>query len=173
MDAPAVGRFFARWLSVNNLTEDSIMNVSRIRVWSIGAIAAVLLAASGVIAQPGQGRRSGAGTYDPKTETTISGTVESVQTVGRGRGRRGLGGLHIILTTPTASVEVHVGPVAYLRDNGITIETGDRLDILGSRVTVDGKPVLIARQITRGDKIWTLRNEFGRPRWSGGWQDTR
>jgi hypothetical protein len=63
--------------------------------------------------------------------------------------------------------EVHVGPITYLTEKGITLAKGDTLEILGSRVTTDEKPVVIARQIKKGDNTGTLRDASGRPVWSG------
>jgi hypothetical protein len=107
--------------------------------------------------------------YDVRTETTITGTVESVETITAtgGRGRSGMGGTHLVLKTDRDAVEVHVGPTAYLAEKGLTLAKGDRLEILGSKLTVDGKSVLIARQIKKGDTTWTLRDASGRPAWSG------
>jgi hypothetical protein len=107
--------------------------------------------------------------YDAKTETTIAGTVESIETItgSGGRGRRSMGGTHLVLKTEKDAVEVHVGPTAYLADKGITLAKGDRLEILGSLVTVEKESFVIARQIKKGDKTWTLRDASGRPAWSG------
>jgi hypothetical protein len=107
--------------------------------------------------------------YDVKTGTTITGTVESVENItgGGGRGRGGMGGTHLVVKTDKETVDVHVGPTAYLTEKGITLSKGDRLEILGSRVTVDNEGVLIARQIKKGDNTWTLRDASGRPAWSG------
>lgn len=87
--------------------------------------------------------------YDVKTETTIKGTVESVETVtGKsGRGRQALGGTHLVVKTEKEALEVHVGPTAYLTEKGIALARGDTLEILGSRVTIGDEPVLIAKQI--------------------------
>ena len=137
----------------------------------LSILAAALLAigaVSVVMAQtPGTGRA--ASPYDVKTETTIKGTVESVETVtgAGGRGRRGLGGTHLTVKTEKETLEVHVGPTAYLTEKGITLVKGDTLEILGSRVTIDKEPVVIARQIKKGDNTWTLRDAAGRPVWSG------
>jgi hypothetical protein len=107
--------------------------------------------------------------YDVKTETTISGTVEGVENITGtgGRGRHSMGGTHLVVKTTKEPVEVHVGPTAYLVEKGITLAKGDKLEILGSRVTVDNETVLIARQIKKGDNTWTLRDASGRPAWSG------
>jgi hypothetical protein len=77
------------------------------------------------------------------------------------------GGTHLIVKTKTDTFEVHVGPTAYLTEQKITLAKGDTLGILGSRVTIDDEPVLLARQITKGANKWTLRDASGRPLWSG------
>ena len=120
-------------------------------------------------AQSSPAARQGQGMYDARTETTITGTVESVENItgGGGRGRGGMGGTHLVVKTDKETVDVHVGPTAYLAEKGITLGKGDRLEILGSRVTVDNEAVLIAKQIKKGDNTWTLRDASGRPAWSG------
>jgi hypothetical protein len=133
----------------------------------IGA-ALLVVGVSFAFAQAPSPAGQGAPMYDLKTETTINGTVESVETIkAGGRGRRGLGGTHLVLKTEKDSVEVHVGPTAYLAEKGITLAKGDKIEILGSRVTADNETFLIARQIKKGDNTWTLRDASGRPAWSG------
>jgi hypothetical protein len=107
--------------------------------------------------------------YDVTSETTITGIVESIETITGpgGRGRRGLGGTHLVVKTETETLEVHVGPTAYLTEQKITLAKGDAVEILGSRVTIDDEPVLLARHITKGSAKWTLRDASGRPLWSG------
>jgi hypothetical protein len=121
-----------------------------------------------VVAQTGTGRQSSP-MYDLKTETTINGIVESVETVtgSGGRGRGAPGGTHLVLKTEKETLEVHVGPTAYLTEKGITLAKGDALEILGSRVTIGDEPVLIAKQIKKGENTWTLRDASGRPLWAG------
>ena len=145
---------------MTSLERVSILGAAMLLV--IGAVS-VLLAQT-----PGTGRGASP-MYDVKTETTIKGTVESVETVTGtgGRGRRGLGGTHLTVKTEKETLEVHVGPTAYLTEKGITLAKGDTLEILGSRVTIDKEPVVIARQIKKGDNTWTLRDASGRPMWSG------
>jgi hypothetical protein len=64
-----------------------------------------------------------------------------------------------------AMVDVRVAPRAYLASRGFTLDQGDTLEITGSRVTIDGAPVLIAREVTkRGRTLW-VRDRDGRPLW--------
>jgi hypothetical protein len=53
-----------------------------------------------------------------------------------------------------------------LEEKNVTIATGDTLTILGSRITLGGTPVLLAREITRGEETWTLRDSAGLPLWN-------
>jgi hypothetical protein len=98
-------------------------------------------------------------------------TVESVEQIagpGGGRGRRGLGGTHLTFKTSTETLEVHVGPTAFLNEKKVTIAKGDTLVITGSRVKVDDHHVFIAKEVKKGDSTWTLRNAAGLPLWRGG-----
>jgi hypothetical protein len=140
------------------------------RLSIIGAGILVFGAASFAFAQPLRAGRQGSPMYDTKTEVTVSGTVESVETIAgpAARGRQGLGGTHLVLRieTETEMLEVHLGPSAFLNEKNINIVKGDAVEILGSRITIDNKPVLLARQIKKGDKTWALRDASGRPMWS-------
>jgi hypothetical protein len=136
---------------------------------AIGIGALTLLVAAPLLAQP-QGRGGGP-RYDRATEATVTGTVESVEQIagpGGGRGRRGLGGTHLTLKTNTETLEVHLGPTAFLNEKKLAITKGDMLVITGSRVTLDGERVYIAKEVKKGDNTWTLRDAAGLPLWRGG-----
>jgi hypothetical protein len=138
---------------------------------SLSIVGAVLVAVgvSFAFAQTPGGGRQGSPMYDVNSETTITGTVDSVENItgSGGRGRRGLGGTHLVLKTEKEALNVHLGPTAYLAEQKIVIAKGDALEILGSRVTVDNETFLIAKRIKKGDNTWTLRDASGRPAWSG------
>jgi hypothetical protein len=134
----------------------------------VGGMSAVSVVASALVQIPAvEPQRSPM--YDVKTETTITAVVESVESIAapRGRGRRGLAGTHLVVRIGTVRMEVHLGPSAYLTEKRIAIAKGDALEILGSRITIDDEPVLLARQIKKGETTWTLRDATGRPFWSG------
>jgi len=112
--------------------------------------------------------------YNTRTESTIKGTVEAVEEVtGEGRmgGRmdgRSMSGTHIVLETETGSVEVHLGPSAFLEEKKLKLAEGDTVEVLGSRVTMGAKEVVLAREIKCGEDSWTLRDASGRPLWRMG-----
>jgi hypothetical protein len=140
----------------------------------VGAL--VLLVAFTVTAQMGggrgQGRMMGGPFYNTGTEVTITGTVDEVQQLSDTAGQtwrcpRGWTGTHLMLKTDTGALAVHVGPSAYLASKNFSIAKGDKLTILGSRVQYQGSDFLIAKEITKGNEVLTLRNSAGFPLWSG------
>ena len=110
-------------------------------------------------------QRGGGGNYNPATEVTVTGTVDSVEDM-PSPGRGG-GGLHLKLTAPSGLLEVHVGPSSFVASKNVTFAKGDTLTVVGSKVTMGGQEVLIAREIKKGDQVLTLRDANGFPFWSG------
>lgn len=139
-------------------------------------IVAVAFVASGVVstvlAQPAQRRGQNAPMYDKKTEATFSGTIEAVEDITPPQriGRRALGGTHLTVKTTEETIEVHLGPTAFLASQKFSVSKGDRVEILGSKITLDGAMVLLAREIKVANSTWTLRDASGRPLWSRGAQ---
>jgi len=127
---------------------------------------------AGVLAAPNASAQRGMGMgpmhYDLATETTISGTVDAVQTMQPpGRGMGGGGGIHLVFNVSTGPIAVHVGPAAYVQSKSFTFEKGDALTVTGSKVTMNGEEVVIAREIVKGDQRLTLRDAKGFPLWAG------
>lgn len=110
------------------------------------------------------GTPRGGGNYDPATETTLTGTVDTVTSV-PAPGRGG-GGLHLSLAAPNGPIEVEVGPASFVSSKGVTFTKGDALTVVGSKVTRAGHEAVIAREIRKGDQVLTLRNAKGLPLWS-------
>src|SRR5690606_1899774 len=48
------------------------------------------------------------------------------------------------------------------------LEEGDEIEVIGSRVRLGSEEFVLARQVTRGDDAWTLRDASGRPMWGRG-----
>ena len=103
--------------------------------------------------------------YNPQTEASFTGIVKAVNRVPASGphcwSAADVYGAHLTFETGAETIDVHVGPVAMLEKKNVTIASGDTLTILGSRITLGGTPVLLAREITRGDETWTLRDPAG------------
>lgn len=134
----------------------------------IGTIAtAAIVAMPHVAAVAAQQTHHGWHHGGPMSETAearVTGTVETVKNLAShdddcccGAG----GGTHVIVKTATESIEVHLGPTVWLREQGINLTAGDTVEILGSRVTMRGVPVLRAREVKRGETTWTLPRAAG------------
>jgi hypothetical protein len=157
-----------RLLRRGHISEGGAMSIRSRRSTCVAfACTIVVFAASPLLGQ-GAGGGQGGPRYDPATETTVTGTVEAVEQITPpGRGRRGMGGTHLVLTTGAGPLEVHLGPTAFLQEKKVVITKGDTLEILGSRVTVEGEPVFLAREVKKGSSAWTLRDGAGLPLWRG------
>jgi DNA/RNA endonuclease YhcR with UshA esterase domain len=103
--------------------------------------------------------------YDPKTEITIQATIEEVQQV---TGKQGWNGTHLKVMTENGTLEVHVGPSAYVASQQFSFVKGDKIEVTGSKTTLQGADVLLAREIRRHGKTLVLRDANGLPRWAGG-----
>ena len=127
--------------------------------------ATILIAGLTSAAYAQGGMRRGGGNYNPATETTLTGTIDSIETL-PSPGRGG-GGLHLILAAPSGPIEVHVGPASFVASKNLSFAKGDTLTVVGSKLTMAGQEVVIAREITKGDQVLTLRDAKGFPLWSG------
>lgn len=135
--------------------------MNTLKLLSLSIVAATL--ATAAYAQGGTCQ--GCGNYDPATETTLTGTIDSLKTM-PSQGRGG-GGLHLVLTASSGPIEVHVGPASFVSSKNVTFAKGDALTVVGSKVTMAGQDVVIAREIKKGDQVLTLRDAKGLPLWSG------
>ena len=82
-------------------------------------------------------------------------------------------GVHLTLQTDKETIAVHLGPAWYIDKQTPRIEANDTITVTGSRVTIDGKPAIIAAQIKKGNDILKLRDENGIPAWRGAARGSR
>ena len=102
--------------------------------------------------------------YNIKTVETINGKVLGLDYFTSKH--RMSHGVHLQLQTTNEVIPIHVGPSWYLENQEIEIKPNDTLKIVGSRIIFDGKPAIIAAQITKGETTVKLRDENGFPMWS-------
>lgn len=126
---------------------------------------------AGVIAAPAspsaQTPRAPAGqpVYAPATVVTVQGEIAGIERVPRGRGHEGV---HLLLATETETLDVHLGPDWYVDEQGLKPSKGERVEVKGSRITLGGKPALIAQEVRSGDARMVLRDASGVPVWARG-----
>jgi hypothetical protein len=123
--------------------------------------------------QAGAGMRGGGGwstgpysrIYDPKTVETLKGEVVKVDHVAPMRGMSE--GIHVAVKTDTGTTDVHLGPAWYLDHQDIQLAVGDRVEVRGSKVNIDGKPAVVAAEVKKGSETLQLRDAQGFPMWRG------
>lgn len=136
-------------------------------------VLAAVLVMSAVSPAPAAGRGSGGwgmgGAYqrmfDPATVETVSGEVQKVEKIAPMR-KMGAG-IHLLVKTAKETVPVHLGPEWFIDRLDAKIQRGDKVEVTGSRVTLEGKPVIIASEVKKGDETLLLRDGAGVPVWSG------
>lgn len=108
--------------------------------------------------------------YNPATVETLQGSIRSIEMQ---PSKNGPGyGVHLSLTVGDETVPVHLGPSWFIENQDQQLGQGDEVEIVGSRVTEDGAPFVIAREVRRGVSALVLRDEAGRPVWRG-WRGNR
>ena len=95
---------------------------------------------------------------------TLTGTVEEVI---KHQCRRQGKGIHLALEAGGESVEVHLGPAAFLEDQGFRFEEGDQIEVTGSRSMPCGTEGILARLVKSNGELLTLRDSEGVPAWEG------
>jgi len=106
------------------------------------------------------------GMYDPERVQTRAGVVEGVEEVtpmgGMGRG--------LALTVRTRERErtrVHLAPSWFAEQSDLIVNPGESVAVTGSVVEMNGKQVLMAREMTQANRRVRLRERDGTPVWSG------
>lgn len=102
--------------------------------------------------------------YDPSTETTITGTIEEIQTLDS----MCQSGTHLTVKTDKGNKEVALGPTKFLADQKLELKKGDQVQILGANANTRRGEMFVARQITSSGKTVTLRDDKGMPIWPAG-----
>ena len=122
------------------------------------AVIAVLLLTFGV--KPGPSEQ-GAALYNLSTETTMKGTVGAVEDYTCPVSENEIG-RHLRLQTATGMMEIHLAPARVMRSQKFTFSPGDQIEVLGSKVKIQGQESIIAREVTRGSESFFIRDREGK-----------
>ena len=83
-------------------------------------------------------------------ETTVKGIVEELK---RGPNQ----GMHVMLKTSDTTLELALGPSWYQTEKKYVLAKGDQIDVTGARSTVEGREVVLVREIKKGSETMTFR----------------
>ncbi len=98
--------------------------------------------------------------YDVSEEVTLTGTVSSVLP----KASPGMiVGSHLLLATPSGSVDASLGRFGLRGRGAVSVAGGQQVEATGVMKTIKDKPVFLVRTVKVGSEIYTIRNERGVP----------
>jgi hypothetical protein len=74
--------------------------------------------------------------------------------------------VYLNLATDVETIAVQLGPEWFVQKLAIKFVKGDKIELTGARVTVEGKAMILAAQVKKGTESAALRNSTGVPVWS-------
>ena len=101
--------------------------------------------------------------YDVKTVGTIGGRVLSIEKTAPANRRANW--INLLLQTGKETIAVQLGPDWYIDKQTPRIQPNDTIKVTGSRVTMDGRSIIVAADITKGNELLRLREANGIPVW--------
>ena len=122
------------------------------------AVLGTLLLTFGV--KPRGPAEQGAALYNVATETSIKGVVRAIEDFTCPVSENEIG-RHIRLQTSAGMMQVHLAPARVMRSQRFSFSPGEQIEVLGSRVRLQGEESLIAREITRGNESFFVRDRQG------------
>ncbi len=122
------------------------------------ALAALLALVPAMRAQSAKVTQSSSFSNDVSAEVTFSGSVTGVLN----KAATGMmNGSHLLIMSPSGAMDISLGPYALIGKGALSVQLGSKIKITGVTKTFDGRPVLLARTVTFGDRIYTIRTEHG------------
>lgn len=134
-----------------------------IRIIQAVILASFLTISAAAPAQSGMGKYQKL--YANGSIDTVSGAVQSVDLVVPPGVKTQA--VYVILETEAGIVPVQLGPEWFVKQLDTKIEKGDKIEVTGSRITIEGKSLMLAAQIKKGAQTVVFRNSSGVPVWSG------
>jgi DNA/RNA endonuclease YhcR with UshA esterase domain len=101
--------------------------------------------------------------YDRGSEMTVSGTVQSIKQ--QGSDKMGKGTHAMVRADDGRIMDVYLGPKDYLQQQNLKLRSGDKVTLTGARTSVNGRSMVVAREITKDNQLVTLRTAEGMPAW--------
>jgi len=128
-------------------------------VFAVAVIAVLLLVLGVGFHRPVTAQ--GAALYNPANEVVVKGIVQEEQDfdcpVSEGEV-----GSHLMLKTSAGVLQVHLAPVRIMSSQKLSFAPGEQIEVVGSKIRLEGKNGVIAREITRGNETIIFRDGQGK-----------
>lgn len=99
--------------------------------------------------------------YNSQTVQTFQGEIVSVQKISFAN--KPAPYLQFIFRTAQGEYTVEAGPQWYLDARGITILSGEKIEVHGSIIEIEGKKIILADRLKQGNSEIKLRTSDGSP----------
>ena len=123
----------------------------------------LLTSASSVVSQEKNSPAQAHYTYDEANQQTVRGWV--VETRDFQCPVNKVMGSHFTVKSETGNIEVHLAPASFMKQYDIAFTKNQNVSVVGSKITYEGKPALIAKSVTIGRETFNFRDAKGRPLW--------
>jgi len=136
------------------------MNIRAVGLLAGVASLSFALMAGNALAQGRMRGRQGPAHYSVAAEVSVKGTVEDLKPGPQQ-------GMHVMLKTSDATLELALGPSWYQTEKKYELAKGDQIDVIGAKSQVSGRDVVLVREIKKGSETMTFRDAKGFPMWAG------
>ena len=96
--------------------------------------------------------------YDVAREVTLKGTVSSVL-ANPSPGM--IVGSHLLLATASGEVDASLGRFGLVGKDALSVAAGQQVEVTGVMKTLMDRQVFVARTVTVGGQVYTMRNQHG------------
>jgi hypothetical protein len=102
--------------------------------------------------------------FNLSTIKTIEGAISKVS-IQKGYHHHDFLYITLISKKHSTPVQIEVAPLWFVP---VKLKSGDRLTVVGARIRIDDKPLIIAQYLILNKKKISLRDDYGFPLWRGG-----
>ncbi len=99
--------------------------------------------------------------YNPKTEVEVTGPISAIHEVSEGA----LQGIRLTVKPKTQAIELFLGPSYFLKFFNVDLKNGDTITVIGSKVALEDKDIVLVRELQMGKITVTFRDAKGEPQW--------
>jgi hypothetical protein len=118
----------------------------------------MLITAGAVIANDGDIRKFDGVRYDVNLERTFEGIATNTGYVVDGF-------MYFALKTRDYLVEIQMGPKDFVERSGFKLKAGESITVIGMPTAVEGRAMVLAREIRGLNTVFVARDRNGEPRW--------